>query len=137
MEPQRKLKITYEKLIFSLKELAIILGLSLNQAAAYLAFFIWKLEILYYIILILFFSLSFSAYKRELGKSIAYSLISAVVGVIIGLGIVIMPFAVNSDIEMMNLMLNVYIMSISKPFVVNMVVCIFSPTLSAFFVGGM
>jgi len=119
-----------------LKDMVPALGLCLNQAAAYSAAFVWKLELLYYLILILFFTSLFSIYIRNLTKSIAYSVTSVIVGAIIGLGILLIPPLVYGSYEMINATTSIYLTFVAKLAIFNLVICMFSSTVGTVLSGG-
>lgn len=120
-----------------LKETAIILGLSLNQAAAYAAFFIWKVDLPYYLVMIIFFTLVSSLYIRNLGKGLIYSLVSIVTGAVIGLGIVLIPPYVHMLYGEIDATISSYTFYISKALVFNLIIGPFCSILGGLLSGGL
>lgn len=119
-----------------LKATAIILGLSLNQAAAYTAYFIWKVDFPYYLTMVIFFTLVSSLYIRNLSKGIIYLLASIVMGAVIGLGIVLIPPSVHNLHDIIDATVNSYVFSISKPLAFNLMIGPFFSILGALLSGG-
>jgi hypothetical protein len=117
-------------------ETAIIVGLSLNQAAAYVAYFIWKVDFSYYLVMVIFFTLVSSLYIRNLSKGLIYSLASIVIGAVIGLGIVLIPPYVHMSYGMIDATISSYAFSISKALVFNLMIDPFSSILGALLSGG-
>jgi len=119
-----------------LKDLVLMLGLSLNLAATYLAFFIWKLNLFYCVVINLVFILIFSIYVKSLTKSIVSSVASIIIGGIIGLGIVLIPSIVHeTSYEVIDLTISVYVTFISKLVIFNLVTCMFSSIFGYLLVG--
>ena len=116
----------------------VTLGLSLNQAATYSAFFIWKLGFLYCLVINLVFTLIFGLYLRNLTKSLVSSVISLVAGGIIGLGIVLLPLLVHEPLpEVIDLTVLLYVTFISRLAVINLVICMFSSIFGYLLAGDM
>lgn len=116
------------------KEVLLILGLSLNYAAANLAVFLWESHaggsvtnpaVLYYLIGVSVFTLIFSIAVRNLKKCISYTFISIVAGIAISIGILLLPPVIYGSPSMIDRTITVYAFSISK-------YSIFSVTISMF-----
>jgi len=115
-----------------LKKAIAPLGLFLNQATAYLAAFLWKLELPYYLVLIIIFTLIFSMYIKDISKSLAYTLTSVVIGGLIGLIILITPPVLYGSYETIDLILTLYTLTISKLAILNLVISMFCSLAGSF-----
>jgi hypothetical protein len=118
-----------------LRDGIVILGLCLNQAAACLACFVWKLEIVYYLLVVAFFTLIFSLYIRNLTKSVAYSATSVVVGALVGLGIVLIPPLVYGSQQTVDATSTFYLTYVSSRAILSLVVSTFTSIIGSFLIG--
>lgn len=134
MGPKKEITFANTKLV--LKGVIIALSLSINQAAAYLAVFLWKLEFPYYLIIVFVLTLISSSYIKNLTKSIAFTVISVFVGVIIGLGILLIPPAIFGSNVMIEYTITFYLLFTSKLAIFNSVISVFSSILGSLLSGG-
>lgn len=68
-----------------------ILALSIDYAAIYVLAFIWNLDILYYMLIILVLSLLFGAVVVDLKKTIIYMSVALLFGTFISVGVLSVP----------------------------------------------
>jgi hypothetical protein len=107
-----------------LRDLSGILGISLNQAAAYLAVVVFHLQILYYMVIVFVFTLIFSLAIRSLSRAIIGTITSMIIGAVITLGILLTPsiaFKLNMDTT-----ITVFSSYAARLIVLNLVVSILS-----------
>jgi len=77
-----------------------ILGISLNQAAAFAAVIIFGLQIPYYLAIVFVFTLIFSLSAKNMSRAILYTIISIIIGALITLGIFLTPsIAFEFDVD--------------------------------------
>jgi hypothetical protein len=82
------------------KRVLWILGISLNQAAAYLAVAVFHMQVPQYLVVVFVFTLIFSLSTRDLPRAILYTLASVIFGALITLGILLTPaIAFELDID--------------------------------------
>ncbi len=132
---------TQKKTIFAdsksiLKSTIIMLGLSLNQATAFLAAFLWKVELPYYLVLAFIFALVSSIYIKNITKSVFFIIGSVFIGAIIALGIVLIPPVVFGSNEMIEFTFIVYSTFTAKLGVFGLIVSIFSSIFGSLVSGG-
>lgn len=132
---------TQKKTIFAdsksiLKSTIIMLGLSLNQATAFLAAFLWKVELPYYLVLAFIFALVSSIYIKNITKSVFFIIGSVFIGAIIALGIVLIPPVVFGSSEMIEFTFIVYSTFTAKLGVFGLIVSIFSSIFGSLVSGG-
>lgn len=106
-----------------------LLGLSLNQAAAYLAVSLWNLDLSYYLLVVLVLTFVFSIYIKNLSIGIAFTVLSMIIGALITMGILLIPPLVYRSEFMIEFALIAYSMLIGKLVVFNMVISIFASIL--------
>jgi len=106
-----------------------LLGLSLNQAAAYLAVSLWNLDLSYYLLVVLVLTFVFSIYIKNLSIGIAFTVLSMIIGALITMGILLIPPLVYRSEFMIEFALTAYPTFIAKLVVFNMVISIFASIL--------
>lgn len=108
---------------------AELVGFSLNQAAAYLAFSLWKLDLSYYLLLVFVLTFVFSIYIKNLSIAIAFTVLSIIIGALITVGILLIPPLAYQSGLMIEFTLTLYPMLITKLVLLNMAISIFSSIL--------
>lgn len=106
-----------------------LLGFSLNQAAAYLAFSLWNLDLSYYLLVVFVSTFVFSIYIKNLSIGIAFTVLSMIIGALITMGILLIPPLAYRSEFMIEFTLTAYPTVIAKLVVFNMVISIFSSIL--------
>jgi hypothetical protein len=97
-----------------------MLGISLNQAAAYLAVLLFHLQIMYYLVIVFVFTLIFSLSAKNLSKAVIYAIASTIIGAAITLGILLTPsIAVEFDV---NYIMDVYFYYVAKLLILSLTV---------------
>jgi len=97
-----------------------ILGISLNQAAAYLAVMIFRLQIPHYLVIVFVFTLVFSLSTKNMSRAIVYTIVSTVIGALIAMGILLTPsFACELNIDYT---VTIFLFYAAKLMILNLVV---------------
>jgi len=110
-----------------LKDIPGILGISLNQAAAYLAVVIFHLQIPHYLVIVFVLTLIFSLSAKNLLRAILYSIAAIIIGALITLGILLTPsIACGLDVDYT---ITVYSYYAAKLLILNLVVAVPSAIL--------
>jgi hypothetical protein len=99
-----------------------ITGISLNQAAAFLASMTFHLQIPYYLVIVFVFTLIFSFSTKNLSRAIIYTIASMVIGALITLGILLIP-AIACELDV-DYTITVYSYYAAKLLIFNLVVAI-------------
>jgi hypothetical protein len=95
-----------------------MLGISLNQAAAYLAVLLFHLQIPYYLVIVFIFTLIFSLSVKSLSRAVLYTIASTIIGAAITLGILLTPsIAVELNVDYIE---TVYFYYAAKLLVLNL-----------------
>lgn len=106
-----------------------LLGFSLNQAAAYLAFSLWNLDLSYYLLVVFVLTFLFSIYIKNLSIGIAFTILSMIIGALITIGILLIPPLVHRSEFMIQFTLSAYPPLIAKLAVFNVVTSTISSIL--------
>ena len=103
-----------------------MVGLSLSQAASYLAVVIFKLQLPYYMLIIFVFTFLFSVYLENLSKALFYTIASTIIGMIISLIVVLIPPIIFHDTFLIDFTITLYSSLEAKLFLFNIVICLIS-----------
>lgn len=106
-----------------------LLGFSINQAAAYLAFFLWNLDLSYYLLVVFVLTFVFSIYVKNMLVGIAFTILSMIIGALITIGILLIPPLVHRSEFMIQFTLTAYPPLIAKLAVFNVVISTLSSIL--------
>jgi len=111
------------------KNLFSIIGLSITQAAMYLAVVIFKLQMPYYLVLIFALTLLFSIYIGSISRALFYAIASSVIGLFISLLVVLIPPMILQDNFLVDFTFTLYLGLEVKLLIFNLVMCLISSLL--------
>jgi len=100
-----------------------ILGISLNQAAAYLAILLFHLQLPYYLAIVFVFTMIFSLSIKNVSRALFYTIASVIIGALITLGIILIPPIYFGSYLMIDYTIGIYSVYISKLLILNIIIC--------------
>lgn len=104
------------------RDILWLLGISLNQAATYIAVLLFHLQIPYYLVMVFVLTLIFSLSIKNISKAILYTIASTIIGAVITLGILLAPsLVVEFDVDYI---MEVYFYYEAKLLILSLVVSI-------------
>ena len=119
-------KQTWHELI---KSIIGCIGISFNQAAAYLTVLVFNLSLPYYMALVFFFVFAFSFYTKNLSKTLILSLLSIFTGAIIALVTLLIPPIVSQSGYLVDIAIDVYSIGLGRLSIFTLMITIISATL--------
>jgi hypothetical protein len=115
-----------------LKEMLIVLGLSISYANAYICNSILKLDIFFVFLISIIISLLAGALIFNLTKGLMYMFLSTFLGAVIAVLVMLSPALLAGEYALVDYALLPTINSITPPFVLTLIVSIFGVILGEF-----